>query len=104
MKDQAAIMNQLKALEGKTGRGIISQLVTEETLGYMEKLNRDGVPYAAVAEKLSASTGETVKPMQVMFAIQQYRKRHNMEPVRSSSGKPRGRKPQTPPVPQTPQA
>jgi len=97
MKDQAEIMNNLKKLEGKTGRGIMSQLVTEETLGYMEKLNRDGVPYAVVAETLSESTGEKVKPMQVMFAIQQYRKRHNMEPVRSSSGKPRGRRPQKAP-------
>ncbi len=96
MKDQDKIMESLKTLEGQTGKGVLYRLISEETLGYMEKLNRNGVSYAAIAEKISQTTEETIKPMQIMFAIQQYRKRHNMEPVRSSSGKPRGRKPQTP--------
>jgi len=93
---QEKIMESLKTLEGKTGKGILYRLITEETLGYMEQLNRNGVSYASIAENVTQTTGENIKPMQVMFAIQQYRKRHTMEPVKSSSGKPRGRKPQTP--------
>ena len=96
MSQKEAIMEALKTLEGKTGRGALARILDEDILEYMERLNREGVSYSNIAIKLSETTTIPLKPMQVMFAIQQYRKRHTMEPVKSSSGKPRGRKPQTP--------
>lgn len=95
MADKGKILDHLKTLEGKMGRGALTRLVDEDILGHMEDLNRKGVSYASLAENLTESTGEPIKAMQIMFALKQYRKRHELPSVRttSPSGKPRGRKP-----------
>ena len=94
MTEREKIMDSLKTLEGKTGRGALSRILDEEILQYMEKLNRDGVSYSNIAIKLTEATDIPLKPMQVMFAVKKYRERRNLPPVREYTGKPRGRKPQ----------
>ena len=94
MTEREKIMDSLKTLEGKTGRGALSRILDEEILQYMEKLNRDGVSYSNIAIKLTETTDIPLKPMQVMFAVKKYRERRNLPPVRVYTGKPRGRKPQ----------
>ena len=94
MSQKEAIMEALKTLEGKTGRGALARILDEDILEYMERLNREGVSYSNISIKLSETTTIPLKPMQVMFAVKKYRERKALPPVRQYTGKPRGRKPQ----------
>jgi hypothetical protein len=76
MSQKEAIMEALKTLEGKTGRGALARILDEDILEYMERLNREGVSYSNIAIKLSETTTIPLKPMQVMFAVKKYRERN----------------------------
>ena len=63
MSQKEAIMEALKTLEGKTGRGALARILDEDILEYMERLNREGVSYSNIAIKLSETTTIPLKPM-----------------------------------------